>query len=135
MTSTRTPARYTVAGITDERDACDCCGKSGLKRVVVLLDLDSSEFVFFGTTCASRNTGDQDIAKTARQRGKPGSPAMVRIEHLDRQAVANNKRALSILKMANGCADALTRAEADKYFARAAALRQEADAARRAFAA
>ena len=132
---TRTPNRYTIAGITDERDACDCCGKSGLKRVVVLLDLDTTEFVFFGTTCARRNTGDDEVVTTARHRGKPSSPAAARMEHLERVVLSNNKRAQSILKMANGCADALTRAEADKYYARASAARAELDAARRAFAA
>ena len=47
-------SRYTIQGITDERDACDCCGKSNLKRTVVLLDTESDTFVFFGTTCAAR---------------------------------------------------------------------------------
>ena len=45
--------RYTIEGVTDERDSCDCCGKTGLKRTVVLADSDG-EFVFFGTTCAAR---------------------------------------------------------------------------------
>lgn len=44
---------YTIEGITDERDSCDCCGKTNLKRTVVLRTEDG-EFVFFGTTCAAR---------------------------------------------------------------------------------
>ena len=61
-------ARYTVAGSTDERDSCDCCGKTGLKKTVVLSDADTGEFVFFGTTCAAKATGwmSKDIRKAAR---------------------------------------------------------------------
>lgn len=43
--------------ITDERDTCDCCGKTGLKRVVVLDPCDGNEFLFYGTTCAAIATG------------------------------------------------------------------------------
>lgn len=39
-------------GVTDERDACDCCGKSGLKRVVVFKNNNSGEFEFRGSSCA-----------------------------------------------------------------------------------
>lgn len=46
--------RFTVNGITDERDSCDCCGKTGLKRTVCLHDHDTGLDVFFGTTCAAR---------------------------------------------------------------------------------
>lgn len=45
---------YTVNGTTDERDACDCCGKSGLKITVCLTDNESGELVWFGTTCAAK---------------------------------------------------------------------------------
>ena len=47
--------RFIIEGITDERDSCDCCGKTNLKRTVVLQDTENDgEFVFFGTTCAAR---------------------------------------------------------------------------------
>jgi len=46
--------RYTFLGTSDEVDACDCCGKSDLKRTVAILDNDGGETLYFGTTCAAR---------------------------------------------------------------------------------
>jgi hypothetical protein len=48
-------ARYRLVGVTDERDSCDCCGRTNLKRVVVLHDGD--DHVFFGSHCAARLLG------------------------------------------------------------------------------
>jgi hypothetical protein len=45
--------RYIIEGVTDERDSCDCCGKTNLKRTVVLRTPDG-EHVYFGTSCAAR---------------------------------------------------------------------------------
>lgn len=36
-----------------DHDCCDCCGRSGLKRTVHLLNLDTQEEVFYGVNCAS----------------------------------------------------------------------------------
>jgi hypothetical protein len=51
----------------------------GLDRmcgVVVLLDLDTDEFVFYGTTCADRNTGRSDTTKNNNNRwGNITSPS------------------------------------------------------------
>jgi hypothetical protein len=124
------PARYTVAGISDEHNTCDCCGKSNLKSTVVLLDLDSGEFVFFGCVCASRNTGKSDTASVARKRGRVSSPAAVLAEHYRRQESSLNQQARSILKMANGCANEETRAEARRYFDAALEARKKGDEAR-----
>lgn len=53
----------TALYISDERDTCDCCGKTGLKRVVVMR-LDDMSLAYWGTTCASRNSGkDQHAIK------------------------------------------------------------------------
>lgn len=120
------PTRYIIAGITDERDSCDCCGKTGLKRVVVLLDLDTDEFVFYGTTCADRNTGRSDTTKTARQRGKPADRLTVLLQHHNRKALYYNKQGESILRMANGNANADTQAGAQEYFKKAADEREKA---------
>ena len=49
--------RFTVNGITDERDACDCCGRANLKRTVCLHDHLTGEDVFFGTACAAKAKG------------------------------------------------------------------------------
>jgi hypothetical protein len=49
--------RFTVNGITDERDACDNCGRTNLKRTVCLHDHLTGEDVFFGTACAAKAKG------------------------------------------------------------------------------
>ena len=47
-----------AVGITDEINACDCCGKTGLKRTVVFYDREmGGDNVYYGTTCATRNVG------------------------------------------------------------------------------
>jgi hypothetical protein len=51
----------TALQLDDTVTTCDCCGKSGLKRTV-LMRLDDDSLVNFGTTCAARNTG-----KTSKQ--------------------------------------------------------------------
>lgn len=43
-------------GITDERTTCDCCGKSDLKCTVAM-ESDGGEIVYYGRTCAGRNSG------------------------------------------------------------------------------
>lgn len=48
--------RYVVVGTTDEWDACDCCGRTNLKRYVVMRDVDG-EYFRFGTGCAARLEG------------------------------------------------------------------------------
>ena len=46
-------AKYIIVGIDDEQDSCDCCGKTGLKRVVRLMDVEGY-VVAYGTTCAAK---------------------------------------------------------------------------------
>lgn len=43
--------RFSVVGVNDERDFCECCGKSGLKRVVWVRDAETDDVKHFGTTC------------------------------------------------------------------------------------
>lgn len=50
--------KYKVKGINDEHDTCECCGKTGLKRVVWLapLDEDGQEICDpapYGNVCAA----------------------------------------------------------------------------------
>ncbi len=47
-------------GISDTVTTCQCCGKSGLKRTIVMRTNDG-ELVFYGSTCASRNSGKDAI--------------------------------------------------------------------------
>lgn len=49
-------ATYTFIGTTDERTTCDCCGRSDLKKTVVLKDVEG-DFVFFGSVCGARALG------------------------------------------------------------------------------
>ncbi len=44
--------RFRVKGVNDDRDTCDCCGKTGLKKVVWIEDTETLEIRAFGTTCA-----------------------------------------------------------------------------------
>jgi hypothetical protein len=46
-------AGFEVVGVNDERDFCECCGKSGLKRVVWIRDTESGDVKHFGTSCAT----------------------------------------------------------------------------------
>lgn len=58
MTHTTT---YRFLGTTNDRDTCDCCGRTGLKRTVVLGVLDADGTVtaerYLGTVCAARAFG------------------------------------------------------------------------------
>lgn len=54
-----TKMQATIIGITDEVNHCDCCGKSNLKRTVIL-KIDG-EVQHYGCDCASRLSG-QDRA-------------------------------------------------------------------------
>lgn len=50
--------RVEYFGITDECDTCECCGKTGLKKSVMLFILDADgnrdELSYYGTTCAAK---------------------------------------------------------------------------------
>jgi hypothetical protein len=55
-------------GVTDERDSCDCCGKTGLKKVVVF-ENSNGEFEFRGSSCALKQNkflGKNVIKKASR---------------------------------------------------------------------
>lgn len=52
--TTRTFARYSYLGTTEEHTTCDCCGKSDLKNTVGIHDLETGEDLFFGVVCAAR---------------------------------------------------------------------------------
>ena len=48
---------YKNLGITDEVTDCSCCGKQNLKCTVAFEIEETGEIVYYGRTCASRNTG------------------------------------------------------------------------------
>lgn len=74
MTST-----YRIIGITDTVGTCDCCGRTDLKRTVIL-DRDGAT-VYFGTQCAARHLSIAaiDVKRQAmsvdRQRANEASKA------------------------------------------------------------
>jgi ribosome-binding protein aMBF1 (putative translation factor) len=43
---------FKILGINDEQTACECCGRTGLKKTVVLTDGERE--VRYGTECAAR---------------------------------------------------------------------------------
>jgi hypothetical protein len=44
---------FKFLGITDEITSCDCCGKTNLKKTVVL-ENESGNVVYYGVDCASQ---------------------------------------------------------------------------------
>ena len=50
---------YKIIGVTDERNECDCCGRTHLKRTVVVSVTadDGSRVDYYGTNCAARIAG------------------------------------------------------------------------------
>jgi hypothetical protein len=49
--------RYTVKGSTNDIQACERCGRDGLKSTVVLHDRRADEIVHFGIDCAATVAG------------------------------------------------------------------------------
>lgn len=41
-----------ILGVNADKDTCDCCGKTGLKKVV-WLEIDGAEPVAYGVNCAA----------------------------------------------------------------------------------
>lgn len=69
-------------GTDDSVNTCDCCGKKDLKYTVVI-ELDDGEIVYYGSTCASRNTGKSakvigDEIRTEAQRIRAAAAAEYR---------------------------------------------------------
>ena len=62
------PREFTVLGITDDHDTCDCCGRTNLKRTVALRD-SGGEVGFYGTTCAALllRREAKDVRREARE--------------------------------------------------------------------
>ena len=64
--------KYRIKGVNDDHDTCDLCGKTGLKKVVWMVELDSEGDEIgtaapYGTCCAAKllaYTNQPLIAKT-----------------------------------------------------------------------
>jgi hypothetical protein len=46
--------KFKFLGTDDSVNTCDCCGRANLKSTVALENLETSEVVHFGVTCAAR---------------------------------------------------------------------------------
>jgi hypothetical protein len=46
--------RFEVIAVNDAASHCECCGRSGLQRVVWIADHETGEHKHFGTSCALR---------------------------------------------------------------------------------
>lgn len=53
--------RFQVLAVNDEKDTCQCCGRSGLKRVVWISDTETGDIKHFGTTCATAPVKGFDV--------------------------------------------------------------------------
>jgi len=54
---TATAKTYTFIGTTGDVTECGCCGRSDLKKTIVLQDNDTREYVFFGAVCGAKAQG------------------------------------------------------------------------------
>lgn len=79
---------FRYLGITDESDSCDCCGKTGLKRVVGLEHIDSGEVVRYGTSCAARALGTRYADRELKAAAKAANVTLARIAYFVERAEA-----------------------------------------------
>ena len=49
--------QYKFVGSTDTVTQCGCCGKENLKKTIVLQNVESGDFVYYGSTCGARALG------------------------------------------------------------------------------
>lgn len=49
--------KYEFIGVTDEFTTCDLCGKTRLKKTMILKDMETLEFVFAGVDCGVEALG------------------------------------------------------------------------------
>ena len=46
-------SKFKVLAVNDDRDFCECCGKTGLKKVVWIENTETGVIQHFGTSCAA----------------------------------------------------------------------------------
>lgn len=52
MSTPTAPRPFRILGITEEINACQCCGKTNLQKTVAIENLETGEIGYFGTSCA-----------------------------------------------------------------------------------
>lgn len=93
-----------ILGTTDSVTTCDCCGKTNLKRTVVIDDPTAGGARYYGTTCAAKAHAIEasEIRRAAKQ---ADADAIQREwEEKDRAAAAQIDQWLQWLKR-NGTGD------------------------------
>ena len=58
---------FEVVAVSDDNDTCECCGKTGLKRVVYIRNNETGEVKHFGTTCAASPVKGFGVDKEIKQ--------------------------------------------------------------------
>lgn len=53
MQSLRMTTKYKVLAVNDDKDFCECCGKSNLKKVVWIENTETNQIQHFGVVCAA----------------------------------------------------------------------------------
>lgn len=48
-------AQVKILGINDDVTTCECCGRAGLKKTVVLDFVEGKGIVHYGTACAAKS--------------------------------------------------------------------------------
>ncbi len=54
---------FKILGVNDDKDFCECCGKSGLKSVVWIENLETGLVQHFGSVCATNPSKAFGITK------------------------------------------------------------------------
>lgn len=74
---------YRILGINDEVTTCECCGRSGLKKTVVLTN--GEQEVRYGTECAARamQVGKREVESGVKSATAEAS--RVRREQINRE--------------------------------------------------
>lgn len=88
MTTSLKPApRFSVKGINDDQSSCECCGRTGLKRVVWIEDLETGKLSHFGVVCATAPAKAFGITTEIRKAVREHDKALAEAAHADRMAV------------------------------------------------
>jgi len=90
-----------IQGITDAVDTCGCCGKTGLKRTVVIRQ-DNGDLDFFGTTCAAEALKLSAKDVTAQARKAEAAKQRAADQARAKQAEAEFAEWVSFLRTATG---------------------------------
>ena len=61
-----TTANYKIKAVNSDRDFCECCGKSGISRVVWVENTETGEVKHYGVVCAQNPEKGFDVKEVRR---------------------------------------------------------------------